>query len=578
DTWDLLTIRTFNLSFTYEKKINQFSGASWSQDADKISEVSNDTVIVNKAILNFKYKIDQDWPTLSPNSEFRILINDNQHSETIKLSTANSTYQDVKPGGFDITALITEDVNLSIQLFIADEFSLNQTITTSIDDITLNISYTVIFPDKETKLDLFMNNENRTLDPNFELTVGQQLNLTIKYLNQTGNHIPNATVLLSGNFTGFLTEYPILEQYSIIIDTDISNVGINFLTITAQAENFQLIKITPILTVSKVVTNDLQVFLNGVNKTLDPNINLIIGQDLNITVKYQDIVGVHIPNATVRLLSNRLTLNLNDSIVLKQYSVVINTSDRIDIGGNLLTIEAETPLFQTKFAFISLYVRKINIEINTVSGSDTIAKNLGQDITIEIRLNNTDFGSFMKNAFVTYISDNGRWSGRLRDDDNDGVYVGNITGLPEGVYTFTISAIISDNYDIPDFEISIIINRIGEDSTLFQILAILSIILASAIGSYLIAYYKYLKYPRPVRKVRKYRKALRRKNAPQVVIIGRDKLFRMAFRHETDIEVQKQELTSPKSESKQIEAKLESEELIKKSLEMKESLDKLVDK
>ncbi|MFW9866630.1 MAG: hypothetical protein ACFFEN_11085, partial [Candidatus Thorarchaeota archaeon] len=516
DTWDLLTIRSFNLTFTYEKKINQFSGVSWSQDADKISEISNDTVIVEDARLNFKYKIDQDWPTtLSPNSEFRILINDNLHPETIKLSTATSTFQLAKPGGFDVTALITNDVNLSIQLFLADEFALNRTITTSIDDVTLNITYTVIFPDKETNLNLFMNNENRTSDPNYAITVGQQLNITIYYLNQTGDHIPNATVLLSGNFTGVLTEDPILKQYSIIINTDISNIGVNFLTITAKAENYQLYKITPTLTVNKVTTNDLQVFLNNENMTLDPNIALIIGEELNITIKYQDAMGVHIPNATVRLLTERLTLSLTENLTLKQYSVIVNSSDRINIGSNLLTIEAKTATFQTKYAYINLYVRKINVEI---IAPDTIVKNRGEDIMLQIKLNNTDFGVFMSGATIQYVLEPPPgYQIPPFEDLNNGSYSLTISNLPKGTYTLTITAFLGDNYKIEDYKIIIlIIYQAPEDSTLFQILFILSIILVTALGAYLIAYYKYLKYPRPIRKVRKYRKTLNRKNAPDV--------------------------------------------------------------
>ncbi|MFX1476796.1 MAG: hypothetical protein ACFFCI_01570 [Promethearchaeota archaeon] len=585
DTWNLLTIRSFNLTFTYEKKINQFSGASWSQDADKISEISNDTVIVEEARLNFKYKIDQDWPTTSsPNSEFRILINDNLYPETVKLSTATSTFQVAKPGGFDVTALITDDVNLSIQLFLADEFALNRTITTSIDDITLNITYTVIFPDKETNLNLFMNSENRTSDPNYAITVGQQLNLTIYYLNQTGGHIPNATVLLSGNFTGVLTEDPILKQYSIIINTDISNIGVNFLTITAKAENYQLYKITPTLTVNKVTTNDLQVFLNNEDMTLDPNIALIIGEELNITVKYEDAMGVHIPNATVRLLTQRITLTLDENSTLEQYSVIVNTSDRINFGGNLLTIEAKTSTFQTKYAYINLYIRKINVEI---IAPDTIVKNRGEDIKLQIKLNNTDFGVFMSGATVQYLSDfpqvYEQRTGFLKDLNN-GSYSLNISNLPAGTYTLTITAFLGDNYKIEDYKIIIlIIYQVPEDSTLFQILFILSIILVTALGAYLIAYYKYLKYPRPIRKVRKYRKTLDRKNAPDVTIIDRETAFGMAYRHEQAVstKLQKKEpsgVPAPEGEPKVPETKLESEELIKKSVEMKKGLDEIVDK
>ena len=69
--------------------------------------------------------------------------------ETIKLATANSSFQIAKEGGFDVTSLILKDVNisLSIQVFLADEFGLDQNITISIDDAYFIISYIEIFPD-----------------------------------------------------------------------------------------------------------------------------------------------------------------------------------------------------------------------------------------------------------------------------------------------------------------------------------------------------------------------------------------------------------------------------------------------
>ncbi|MFX1489920.1 MAG: hypothetical protein ACFFBI_12270, partial [Promethearchaeota archaeon] len=374
------------------------------------------------------------------------------------------------------------------------------------------------------------------------------------------------------------------KQYSIIINTDISNIGVNFLTITAKAENYQLYKITPTLTVNKVTTNDLQIFLNNENMTLDPNIALIIGEELNITVKYEDIMGVHIPNATVRLLTERLTLSLTENVTLEQYSVIVDTSDRINIGGNLLTIEAKTPTFQTKYAYINLYVRRINVEI---IAPDIIVKNRGEDIMLQIRLNNTDFGVFMSGATVQYTSDfpetYEQRTGFL-EDRNDGSYNITIKDLPAGTFALTITAFLGDNYKIEDSKIIIIIGyQAPEDSTLFQILFILSVILVTALGAYLIAYYKYLKYPRPIRKVRKYRKTLNRKNAPDVTIIDRETAFGMAYRHGQAVsaKLQKQEpsgVPAPEGEPKVPETKMESEELIKKSVEMKKGLDEIVDK
>lgn len=148
DTYYSLLIKTCNITFDYEKKINQLSSASWNQICKKISDISNDTVIVTDANLNFKYKVDQTWPYLSPNSEIQILINENKHTESVKLSSATTSFQNAKSGGFDITSLITDDVNFSLQVSIADDFALNNTISVSIDDVSLVLSYVIIIPDE----------------------------------------------------------------------------------------------------------------------------------------------------------------------------------------------------------------------------------------------------------------------------------------------------------------------------------------------------------------------------------------------------------------------------------------------
>ncbi|MHA1670030.1 MAG: hypothetical protein ACTSV5_05555 [Promethearchaeota archaeon] len=141
DRWDSLRIKSCNLSFTYEKRINQFTSLSWNQEGD---DITGENIQITGGILKFKYKIDQTWPTLlSPNSEIRVLLNNNSHTETIKLSSATTSFQDAKQEGFNVSSLILKDVDilLQIQIFLADNFLFNRSITISIDDASLIISY-----------------------------------------------------------------------------------------------------------------------------------------------------------------------------------------------------------------------------------------------------------------------------------------------------------------------------------------------------------------------------------------------------------------------------------------------------
>ncbi len=144
DIWDLLIIRSFNLTFTYEKRIDKLTTISWSQTGDKVPNNAQ----ITDASLNFTYSINQtSWPeTLSPNTEMRILINDNAYRRTIKLTRFTEEFKEEKINGTDFVSLFQKNVKitLSIQLFLADTFALNRNITISIDDVYLKITYIVV--------------------------------------------------------------------------------------------------------------------------------------------------------------------------------------------------------------------------------------------------------------------------------------------------------------------------------------------------------------------------------------------------------------------------------------------------
>ncbi|MFX0136557.1 MAG: hypothetical protein ACFFDN_23155 [Candidatus Hodarchaeota archaeon] len=144
DLWNYLIFKTCNLTVTYEKKIDYFTSISLNQ---KGKEISGTNVRLTDANLNFKYKINDTWPTSAPLSEIRIYINNIFYDrKTVRLNSMNSSYQEVGFGGLDITDYVdlNTEVNLSIQIFLADNFNLENVIEISLDDIYLYITLTDI--------------------------------------------------------------------------------------------------------------------------------------------------------------------------------------------------------------------------------------------------------------------------------------------------------------------------------------------------------------------------------------------------------------------------------------------------
>ena len=144
DVWDLLIIRSFNLTFTFEKRIDKLTTISWSQTGNA---VQGKNAQITDASLNFTYSLNQSWfKDLAPNTEMRILINDNDYRPPIKISRFTTIFKEKRINETDFISLFQKNVNitLSLQLVLLDTFALNQNLTISIDDVYLKITYIVV--------------------------------------------------------------------------------------------------------------------------------------------------------------------------------------------------------------------------------------------------------------------------------------------------------------------------------------------------------------------------------------------------------------------------------------------------
>ncbi len=157
DYWKSLIIKSVNFSFTYEKKINQLNSVSLTSTSNALNEDNyinlhpgSPSLTVNTASFNFIYSINREWPISSPNSEFRYYINDIAHTETTKLSNGLITWQNASINDFNILNLIQKDENISLtlQIYLADNFLLGENIQISIDDVKLRIGYTVTWTEE----------------------------------------------------------------------------------------------------------------------------------------------------------------------------------------------------------------------------------------------------------------------------------------------------------------------------------------------------------------------------------------------------------------------------------------------
>ncbi|MHA1251294.1 MAG: hypothetical protein ACTSRP_14995 [Candidatus Helarchaeota archaeon] len=199
--------------------------------------------------------------------------------------------------------------------------------------LTININ------ERGTYYELYLNSINKTNDRYIKLTVNKTLNITIKYNDLlTKSHISGANVNLSGSgLTEQLAE--INKQYITFINTSDLNQGVNFLTVYAKKDGYLPQSILITVEIIERETN-LTLFINGSDETLDPFEYVIIGSKINITIQYKDATnGAHITAASIRLLGEGMNETLTENYSLKQYTIIINSTD-LNWGVNFLTVQA----------------------------------------------------------------------------------------------------------------------------------------------------------------------------------------------------------------------------------------------
>ena len=394
--------------------------------------------------------------------------------------------------------------------------------------IPQSIPIRIFINELESNINLYINGTEKFDDELISMEVWQQLNVTVKYTDAQFDHLGSASVkVIIGSYVRDIPEVPILEQYSILINATDIGQGIDYLSVIANLTFYNPQSIRTILEVTERLTQ-LRIYLNEIDRTSNPSIDIPIGTMLNITIKYQDTSSNFIDGADL-YLSGDYSDNLTENLALEQYSIMINSS-LLNRGVKIITVAAEKFDFEYQSEDLRIVVRRFRSEITTTTGEDRFIRRPGESLTLKVILNNTDLNDLILNAEVKYS-----WSfgtGDLLDPDGDGVYEVIIENLPIGSNTILITAFAGDNYEIEGLSITVSAIIPEAELTLFLILLSIAIGITVGVGIYFYLYRTIFRFPKKVRTVRKYRKTLNKEKAPSGHIESRQESIKGTYRDE----------------------------------------------
>lgn len=503
------------------------------------------------------YYIQDDFITdVSYNSNFTVEFNYTLISSGNGISTNPTT--DWHPGDCSFEE-ISPDGNYILECnttsYIAGDLIIFSIYLSEYTYQSQNLTISVIIDELGTFINYYVNNLPPPIDKKYTIEVDEYINITVNFTSIYGDFLSNANVVLKGG--GTFDENANFKFYNLTIFAGDLDQGITTLEITANKTNYVKKEVKLFIEVieRKAYYN---IFLNGVNETLNPFISVKMGSTINITAKYNDNkTKSHISNASIFFTLDSIDYNLTEILSYQQYSRILD-SNILNIGIKTLELKIRKNNFQWFNIKLVIEVKKLQTDISTEDDEDIYEIDSGDDITITIILRDLDNNIRISGAIVSYDWKHG--DGDF-DEKGNGEYEVTLEDIPKGTYTITITVVESSNiYNFEEYEITIKSVTTEEDTLLWQILLLAAIIIGTAFAAYIVYYQRVLRFPKPVRKVRKYRRTLKKKSAPKTDIISREKAFKDIYSEELG------------KGTKQIKIKTKKEKLKSQLSNMKKSL------
>ncbi len=259
--------------------------------------------------------------------------------------------------------------------------------------------YVNILP-KSTYVEIFLDQVDKTSDKTLTMPWNNPLNITILYKESISNQfISGASIELNG--AGLSELIPqIQQQYTLILNQGELPIGIHFLTITSQKENYDRVPIILRITVEQI---EVQVDTLEFNGTID----VFAGASQKISFFISEAgSGSGIENADVTYSWNfqfgSLFENMGNGIYEANLSIPSSALGAYTIE---IIIRNEEAQYRDRNFLVNIYVSKIEIQAYTLDFNGTLDLFTGDSQLIRIFLGEAGSESGIEGANVTYSWD-----------------------------------------------------------------------------------------------------------------------------------------------------------------------------
>ncbi|MFW9820758.1 MAG: hypothetical protein ACFFE5_14205, partial [Candidatus Thorarchaeota archaeon] len=415
---------------------------------DKVGYESQ-TIVISIEIVERETSVDEIFINgydCTANKSFNILLGD-LLAITLKYNDLNAGgtlihNAEVTLNGTSIGEVFTDNVNFynltidSTQLGVGISF-LN--IIAQKDNYTsITELLTITVYERATDYFLYLNGMVQGQNPSIQVYRNEILNVTYTYIDVSlMENIPNAIVDINGSgISELLVEN--YNNYSVLINTNDLNQGVNFLSIYARRGGYEPQTVSLVIEIIQIET-DLTLYVDGEDITSDPSITRYPNEILNITISYTtSISGYHIPSGIVDINGSGISELLLENY--ENYSVLINTNN-LNQGVNFLTIFGRKSGYEPQT--ISLVIELIQIKTDLIlyvndiltNDTDTIQVELGLAINITVQYRDNLTKNHLPGAIVNLLGYN-----VLNETSNQYTTILAAGDLDQGITTLTIFA------------------------------------------------------------------------------------------------------------------------------------------